>query len=275
MRAPAENEIRARAVELGLGGGEERRRRTRGPPTPRRRPGAGRAGSPPTPPPARRGGRRGPARRRPPRPRGGRCGPRWPCPRPPPPGSPCAPHGQVRPSGSTITWPTCPALPAAPSRSRPSSTTPPPTPVDTTMARKSRLAPGRPAPALAEGQGLGVVVDVDVDAEGAGEAGPEGEVAPRLDVEGRHGLAAGRHRPATAHAAGLLRRRSGPRRRPSRTASSTASASSPRGRRHRGPGDQATAVVDHAGGDLRAADVHRQHRRHRLPNLAGRSTAYP
>ena len=53
-----------------------------------------------------------------------------------------------RPSGSTMTWPMWPALPPAPSSSRPSSTMPPPTPVDTTMARKFALArrPRRPSP---------------------------------------------------------------------------------------------------------------------------------
>ena len=46
---------------------------------------------------------------------------------------PRAPHPHSWPSGSTITWPMWPALPSAPSRSRPSSTMPPPTPVDTTI----------------------------------------------------------------------------------------------------------------------------------------------
>ena len=48
---------------------------------------------------------------------------------------PTAPQPHRRPSGSTTTCPMWPAFPAAPSSSRPSSTTPPPTPVETTMAR--------------------------------------------------------------------------------------------------------------------------------------------
>ena len=63
---------------------------------------------------------------------------------------PRPPQAHGRPSGSTITWPMWPALPSAPSSSRPSSTMPPPTPVDTTMAMKLRLARRRAEPALAE-----------------------------------------------------------------------------------------------------------------------------
>jgi hypothetical protein len=57
------------------------------------------------------------------------------------------PHGP--PPGTTTTWPTCPALPCAPSSSRPSTTSPPPTPVETTMARKLEhpaAAPFQPSP---------------------------------------------------------------------------------------------------------------------------------
>ena len=71
------------------------------------------------------------------------------CPTPRPRGSRGRRTRTARPSGSTITWPMWPALPSAPSSSRPSSTMPPPTPVDTTMARKSRspaAAPRQPSP---------------------------------------------------------------------------------------------------------------------------------
>src|SRR5581483_9807335 len=62
---------------------------------------------------------------------------------------PWPPHAHARPSGSTITWPMWPALPDSPSSSRPSSTMPPPTPVETTMAMKSSTsaaAPRQPSP---------------------------------------------------------------------------------------------------------------------------------
>ena len=48
--------------------------------------------------------------------------------------TPC-PTDTRRPSGSTTMWPMWPALPASPSSRRPSSTMPPPTPVDTTIPR--------------------------------------------------------------------------------------------------------------------------------------------
>jgi len=35
-----------------------------------------------------------------------------------------------------MTWPMCPAFPNRPSNNRPSKTIPPPTPVDTTIAKK-------------------------------------------------------------------------------------------------------------------------------------------
>ncbi len=57
---------------------------------------------------------------------------------------PRAPQTQVRPSGSTHTWPMWPALPDAPSSRRPSSTIPPPTPVETTMAMKSSTPAAAP-----------------------------------------------------------------------------------------------------------------------------------
>ena len=128
-------------------------RRSRAPPSRPRRPAAGRAGWPPTPPPARPACRCAAARPRRPRPGRGRWRPRCRCPTPRPRGSRGAPHPHARPSGSTITWPMCPALPAAPSSSRPSSTMPPPTPVDTTIAMKSRWPRGRarPSPRPARG----------------------------------------------------------------------------------------------------------------------------
>src|SRR6185312_5259114 len=58
------------------------------------------------------------------------------------------PQAQRRPLGSTTMWPTWPALPLAPSSSWPLSTIPPPTPVDTTIARKFSLpcaAPSQPS----------------------------------------------------------------------------------------------------------------------------------
>ena len=113
---------------------------------------------------------------------------------------PRLPHGHGRPSGSTTRWPTCPALPSAPSSSRPSSTMPPPTPVLTTMARKFAAPPGRAAPALAEGQRLGVVVDHHRQAGQLRQPRSQGEVPPAGDVERRDELTTGRHRPAAAHA---------------------------------------------------------------------------
>ena len=46
---------------------------------------------------------------------------------------PRAPHGQRSPSRSTLMWPMCPALPVGPGCSLPPRTSPPPTPVETTM----------------------------------------------------------------------------------------------------------------------------------------------
>jgi len=57
---------------------------------------------------------------------------------------PRPPQTQPSPSGSTTTWPMCPALPCAPEMARPSRMRPPPTPVETTMP--SRLGTPRPAP---------------------------------------------------------------------------------------------------------------------------------
>ena len=190
---PAAKSRRARAVELGLGGGEERRRRSRGPPSRRRRasrrssrladrrhgPADQRAGAlddrPGRPRPRARPVMRGDgrarrlgleaARGRRTRTRGrrarrsrGRCGRR--CRR-------------------------------APSSRRPSSTMPPPTPVDTTMAMKSRT-PGaaprpspRPAPAPWRRCRRGRA------ARSSSASRPRsGKSAPAGDVERRHRLAA-------------------------------------------------------------------------------------
>ncbi len=57
---------------------------------------------------------------------------------------PRAPHGQGSPSTSTLMWPMCPALPVGPGCSLPLRTSPPPTPVETTM--HSALAWPRAAP---------------------------------------------------------------------------------------------------------------------------------
>ena len=57
---------------------------------------------------------------------------------------PLPPHTHGGPSGSTTTWPMWPALPVAPLISLPSSTSPPPTPVNTTMP--SIVVRPRPAP---------------------------------------------------------------------------------------------------------------------------------
>ncbi len=115
---------------------------------------------------------------------------------------PWLPQRQARPSGSTITWPMWPALPSAPSSRRPSSTIPPPTPVDTTMARKSATAPrprpASPRPAPAPWRRCRRTVG---QAERVGQARPQREVAPGRDVEGRDGLARRRHRTAGAHPA--------------------------------------------------------------------------
>ena len=61
---------------------------------------------------------------------------------------PRAPHVQRRPPGSTMMWPTLPALPVAPSTRSPSSTSPPSTCVDTTIVQKlwaPRAAPSQPS----------------------------------------------------------------------------------------------------------------------------------
>ena len=177
-----------------------------------------------------------------------------------------APARAGAPSGSTITWPMWPALPSAPSSSRPSSTMPPPTPVDTTMAR-SRARPGaaprQPSP---ERERLGVVVDVHRQAERLGQAAPQRELPPAGDVERRHALAAAGHRPAGADAARHL---------VARCATSAASAEQG-GRAPASPsrapgvgqaraGEQRAVGVDHAGGQLRATDVEGEHRVHRRP----------
>ena len=57
---------------------------------------------------------------------------------------PTPPHTQCGPFGSTLACPMWPALPVAPTTTRPFSTNPPPTPVDTTMP--STLACPRAAP---------------------------------------------------------------------------------------------------------------------------------
>ena len=137
--------------------------------------------------PADEPARPAPAPRRRPPPPVARCGRRSRCPTPRPRGSPRAPQAHGRPSGSTMTWPMCPALPSAPSRRRPSSTMPPPTPVDTTMAMKSRCPGRRPEPALAQGERLGVVVDVDGQARAPRPAGARsGNPRHAGDVQRRH-----------------------------------------------------------------------------------------
>ena len=126
---------------------------------------------------------------------------RSPCPTPRPRGSPRPPHTHGRPSGSTMTWPMWPALPAAPSSSRPSSTMPPPTPVDTTMARKSRspaAAPRQPSPSASALASLSTTVGRPTRSR---TRRAQREVAPAGDVQRRHRLAARRHRPAAADAA--------------------------------------------------------------------------
>src|SRR5207302_860520 len=67
---------------------------------------------------------------------------------------PRPPQAQGRPSGTTTTWPTWPALPAAPSSRRPPSTTPPPTPVDTTTAMKSLTPAAAPTQPSARARAL-------------------------------------------------------------------------------------------------------------------------
>ena len=172
---------------------------------------------------------------------------------------PRLPHGHGRPSGSTMRWPTWPALPSAPSSSRPSSTMPPPTPVLTTMARKSAHPPGRAAPALAEGQRLGVVVDHHRQPGQLRQPRAQREVPPAGDVERRDELTARpssarrsprRPRPDGAPTAPLERRPSRARARPGQGSARSVG---------RSVADQrAAVVVDQADGQLGPADVDRE-----------------
>ena len=111
------------------------RHRSRAPPSRPPRRAAGRAGWPPTPPPGRRGSRTGGAPTRSASAAGRPVIAAIAVPDASASRQPRPPHAHGRPSGSTTTWPMWPALPPDPSSSRPSRTMPPPTPVDTTMAR--------------------------------------------------------------------------------------------------------------------------------------------
>src|SRR5262249_37895601 len=114
----------------------------------------------------------------------------------------------------------------------------------------------RPAPALAERERLGVVVDEDREAEALLEPGAQRKPAPRGDVEWRNGLAAAHHRTAASD--------------PDRDRVGRIELSdhalecaeelvgiAGRGRRRDCARRDRAAVVDDAGGELRAPDVDR------------------
>ena len=148
IRVPRLRSMRAAAVELGLGGGEEDVAEAERHRAGHARPAGGRAGWPPTPPPGRPACRSAPGPRAGPPP--GRAGdrPRSRCPTPRPRGS-RGPRTRRAGRRARRSRGRCGRrCRRAPSSSRPSSTMPPPTPVDTTMARKSRTPAGgaRPTP---------------------------------------------------------------------------------------------------------------------------------
>ena len=152
-----------------------------------------------------------------------------------------------------------PALPSAPSRRRPSSTMPPPTPVDTTMAMKSRsprAAPRQPSPSASALASLSMCTASPSASASRARSGKSRQ--PGM-LSGETGSPPPGHRPAGAHAARDLVARCGPRPRPRGGRPAPASPSATSGVGHAARATQLAVRVDHAGRQLGAADVEGEH----------------
>ncbi len=115
---------------------------------------------------------------------------------------PVEPQRQGRPSGLSVMWPTSPAKPEAPDTSRPSSTTPPPTPTSPEMYTTLSTPWATPRRTLAEDAGVGVVEDVDRHGrrERPREAAAERDVDPAEVGGHRHDTVVSAHDARDRHA---------------------------------------------------------------------------
>ena len=177
---------------------------------------------------------------------------------------PRAPHAHRRPSGSTITWPTWPALPDGPVEQPPVEDDAAADAGGDHHGEEVAHRPAAPDPAFGQGEGLGVVVERDGEPGELRQPVAQGEVPPRRDVERRHRPRAEVHGPTApdpAHDHGGTGSCRPPVREPSTcptrlaSAAKSSSASSVRGVGTRRGTSSSPVGRDEPGGDLGPADV--------------------